>query len=70
MVKEYINDEDIIVVFCGDILFIKEEILKRLFEYYIENKYYVIVFIIRVGNLIGYGRIIRDKKGDFFKIVE
>ena len=37
MAKEYINDEDTIVVLCGDTPLIKEETLKRLFEYHIEK---------------------------------
>ncbi|HBL5347536.1 TPA: bifunctional UDP-N-acetylglucosamine diphosphorylase/glucosamine-1-phosphate N-acetyltransferase GlmU [Clostridioides difficile] len=70
MAKEYINDEDTIVVLCGDTPLIKEETLKRLFEYHIENKYHATVLTTRVGNPTGYGRIIRDKKGDLLKIVE
>ena len=70
MAKEYINDEDTIVVLCGDTPLIKEDTLKRLFAYHIENEYHATVLTTKVENPTGYGRIIRDENGDLLKIVE
>ena len=70
MAKEYINDEDTIVILCGDTPLIKEDTLKRLFDYHIENKYTATVLTTVVENPTGYGRVIRDENGDVLKIVE
>lgn len=70
MAKEYINDNDTIVVLCGDTPLIKEETLKRLFDYHIENGYHATVLTTKVENPTGYGRIIRDENEDLLKIVE
>lgn len=70
MAKEYINDEDTIVILCGDTPLIKEETLKRLFDYHIENEYTATVLTTKVENPTGYGRVIRDENGDLLKIVE
>ena len=70
MAKEYINDEDTIVILCGDTPLIKEETLKRLFDYHIENEYTATVLTTKVDNPTGYGRVIRDENGDLLKIVE
>ena len=70
MAKEYINDEDTIVILCGDTPLIKEETLKRLFNYHIENNYTATVLTTKVDNPTGYGRVIRDENEDLLKIVE
>lgn len=70
MAKEYINDNDTIVVLCGDTPLIKEETLKRLFDYHVENDYHATVLTTVVDNPTGYGRIIRDENNDLLKIVE
>ena len=70
MAKEYIKDEDTIVVLCGDTPLIKEETLKRLFDYHIENQYHATVLTTKIDNPTGYGRIIRDENQDLLKIVE
>lgn len=70
MAKEYINDNDTIVVLCGDTPLVKEETLKRLFDYHIENQYHATVLTTKVENPTGYGRIIRDENEDLLKIVE
>lgn len=70
MAKEYINDEDTIVVLCGDTPLIKEDTLNRLFSYHLENGYHATVLTTKVDNPTGYGRIIRDSNEDLLKIVE
>lgn len=70
MAKEYINDNDTIVVLCGDTPLVKEETLKKLFDYHIEKDYHATVLTTEVDNPTGYGRIIRDENKDLLKIVE
>ena len=70
MAKEYINDNDTIVVLCGDTPLVKEETLKRLFDYHIEHGYHATVLTTTVDNPTRYGRIIRDENKDLLKIVE
>lgn len=70
MAKEYINDEDTIVVLCGDTPLIKEDTLRKLFAYHLENEYHATVLTTKVENPTGYGRIIRDNNEDLLKIVE
>lgn len=70
MAKEYIDDEETIVILCGDTPLIKEETLKELFDYHIENEYTATVLTTKVENPTGYGRVIRDKNQDLLKIVE
>ena len=70
MAKEFINEDDTIVVLCGDTPLIKEETLKNLFAYHKKHNYHVTVLTTEVENPTGYGRIIRDKNSDLLKIVE
>lgn len=70
MAKDHIKDEDTILVLCGDTPLIKEDTLKRLFNYHIENSYHATVLTTEVENPTGYGRIMRDKNLDLLKIVE
>lgn len=70
MAKDYINEDDTVVVLCGDTPLIKEETLKNLFKYHKENNYFATVLTTKVDVPKGYGRIIRDNNGDLLKIVE
>lgn len=70
MAKEYINDDDTIVVLCGDTPLVQEDTLRRLFAYHIEKGYVATVLTTKVDNPTGYGRIIRDNHEDLLKIVE
>lgn len=70
MAKEHINDEDTIVVLCGDTPLVEEETLRKLFDYHTENAYHTTVLTTQVQNPTGYGRIIRDENKDLLKIVE
>lgn len=70
MAKEFISDDDTIVVLCGDTPLIKEDTLKKLFDYHIENQCHATVLTTKVDNPTGYGRIVRDSDGNLLKIVE
>lgn len=70
MAKEYINDDDTIVVLCGDTPLVQEDTLRRLFAYHVEKGYVATVLTTKVDNPTGYGRIIRDNHEDLIKIVE
>lgn len=70
MAKDLINEDDTILVLCGDTPLIKEETLKNLFKYHEENNYHATVLTTKVENPTGYGRIIRDENLDLLKIVE
>ncbi len=70
MAKEYINEDDTILVLCGDTPLIKEDTLKNLFDYHKENEYFATVLTTVIDNPTGYGRVIRDNNSDLLKIVE
>ena len=70
MAKDTINDDDTIVVLCGDTPLIEEDTLKKLFAYHIENEYMATVLTTKVDDPTGYGRVIRDAEGNFSRIVE
>lgn len=70
MAEEYINDDDTIVVLCGDTPLIKEDTLKKLFDFHVKNECHTTVLTTVVDDPTGYGRIIRDENGDLLKIVE
>lgn len=70
MAKDYIDDEDTVLVLCGDTPLIKEETIKKLFDYHKDNKYHATVLTTIIENPTGYGRIIRDENDDLLKIVE
>ena len=66
--KDYINKEDNVLILCGDTPLIKKETIKRLID---ENsKKDAVILTSIVDNPYGYGRIIKDNKGNFDKIVE
>ena len=66
--KDYINEEDNVLILCGDTPLIKKETIKRLID---ENsKKDAVILTSIVDNPYGYGRIIKDNKGNFDKIVE
>ncbi|OPJ55079.1 bifunctional UDP-N-acetylglucosamine diphosphorylase/glucosamine-1-phosphate N-acetyltransferase GlmU [Alkalithermobacter paradoxus] len=70
MAKEYIDDNSLIVVLCGDTPLIKSETLNNLFNYHKENGYKATVLTTKIDNPTGYGRIIRDSDNNLLKIVE
>ena len=66
--KDYINEEDNVLILCGDTPLIKKETIKRLID---ENsKKDAVILTSIVDNPYGYGRIVKASKGNFDKIVE
>lgn len=70
MAESYINDEDTVVVLCGDTPLITSESLEKLFAYHDSEGCAVTVLTTEVDNPTGYGRVIRDGEGNIIKIVE
>ena len=70
MAEQYIEDEDTIVILCGDTPLIKSETLENLFKFHKNNNYCATVLTTTVDNPTGYGRIIRDENSNLLKIVE
>ncbi len=66
--KDNINEEDNVLILCGDTPLIKKETIKRLI--YENSKKDAVILTSIVDDPYGYGRIIKDNKGNFDKIVE
>lgn len=65
-----IEDDDTVLVLNGDIPLITKASIKEFVDNHIEANSCASVLSTRVINPIGYGRIIRDEKGEFIGIVE
>ncbi len=63
------NSENVLVL-CGDAPFIDEETILNALKVHTEGSCGVTVIAAVPDNPFGYGRIIRDEKGDLLKIVE
>ena len=70
LATEYISDEDSVLVLNGDIPLITKASLEEFIKNHIENQNSASVLSTRILNPQGYGRIIRDERGDFIGIVE
>jgi bifunctional UDP-N-acetylglucosamine pyrophosphorylase/glucosamine-1-phosphate N-acetyltransferase len=70
MAKDEIEDNDIVIVLCGDTPLIKSETLRSLIDYHRDNGYLATVLTTEVDNPTGYGRVIRDEEENLVKIVE
>ena len=70
MAEESVNEDDTVVVLCGDTPLIEADTLEDLFEYHDKGEFAVTVLTTSVEDPTGYGRIIRDSKGNLLKIVE
>jgi len=69
MAEHYIEDEDAVLILCGDTPLIKGETLKEMAQ--LKEKGYAAVVMSAVeDNPTGYGRIIRDELNDFMRIKE
>ena len=70
MAERYINDNERVVVLCGDTPLIKAETISDFVRFHEDNGYAVSVLSAHIENPSGYGRIVRGAGGDFLKIVE
>lgn len=68
--EDEINDEDTVVILCGDTPLMTEDSIKILLDYHKGNKLYGTVLTTLLDDARGYGRIKRDKDGNISKIVE
>lgn len=69
MAEHYIDDEDEVLILCGDTPLIKGETLKEMTK--IKSEGYAAVVMSAVeDDPTGYGRIIRDESNDFMRIKE
>ena len=69
MAEHYIDDEDEVLILCGDTPLIKGETLKEMTK--IKSEGYAVVVMSAVeDDPTGYGRIIRDESNDFMRIRE
>jgi len=64
------NGEGHIVVLCGDVPLITSNTVKKAIEYAKAGRYNAVVISARVEDPSGYGRIVRNSRGDFLRIVE
>lgn len=65
-----IDDNDNVLIVCGDTPLIRNESLESLMNYHDENKNSGSILTAVVENSFGYGRIIREESGQIEKIVE
>lgn len=68
--KEFINDEDTVVLLCGDGPLIKDSTLRDFLKYHEDGNYAASVLTCIVDNPHGLGRIIRNSENTVNKIVE
>ncbi|NLJ57786.1 MAG: bifunctional UDP-N-acetylglucosamine diphosphorylase/glucosamine-1-phosphate N-acetyltransferase GlmU [Tissierellia bacterium] len=66
----YIDDEDVVLILCGDGPLIREETLAEFMNYHSENSFGATVMTACLANPKGYGRIVRKTDGSVDKIVE
>ncbi len=65
-----LEDEEAVMVLCGDAPMITAETLRTMIEQYIEDKAKAIVLSADIEDSKGYGRIVRINDGPFERIVE
>lgn len=68
--SDFIGEEGLTMILCGDTPLITGETLKALVDTHIEEKNAITVLTAKVDDPTGYGRIIKDNWGKFVKIVE
>ena len=70
LASDQIEDSDTVLVLNGDIPLITKASIKEFIENHQQSKSKASVLSTKVLNPVGYGRIIRDDKGEFIGIVE
>ena len=68
--EEFIGKDGLTMVLCGDTPLITGRTLKALVDTHLAEGNTITVLTARVKDPTGYGRIIKDKAGNFIKIVE
>ncbi|HHZ02161.1 MAG TPA: bifunctional UDP-N-acetylglucosamine diphosphorylase/glucosamine-1-phosphate N-acetyltransferase GlmU [Tissierellia bacterium] len=68
--EKYINDEDTVLILCGDGPLIRKETLMEFLNYHKKNNWGATVMTAYLNNPKGYGRIIRKEDNSLDKIVE
>lgn len=68
--KDFIGEDGLTMVLCGDTPLITGKTLKALVDCHINEGNTITVLTAKVDDPTGYGRIIKDGNGDFVKIVE
>ena len=68
--KEFIGDDGLTMVLCGDTPLITGKTLRKLVENHIQEGNAITVLSAVAEDPTGYGRIIKDAEGRFVKIVE
>jgi len=68
--RELANYPGIAVILCGDVPLLKPATIKRMLTEHLKTKAALSVLTAIVPDARGYGRIVKDKKGNVVKIVE
>ena len=68
--QEYINDDDTVIILCGDGPLIRKETLQSFMKYHEDNNYAASVMTAYLENPKGYGRIVRNNDSSIMNIVE
>lgn len=68
--SDFIGEDGLTMVLCGDTPLITGDTLKKLVETHVAEGNAITVLTARVDDPTGYGRIIKDNWGKFVKIVE
>ena len=64
------GSDSLLVVLSGDVPLIRVETLRKLIEQHVSTGAACTILAVRLENPTGYGRIIRNERGEFQKIVE
>lgn len=68
--EDNIPDEGNVIVLYGDMPMLSGETIKAFMDFHDEQKNHVSVLTAKVENPFGYGRIVKNEKGEMTKIVE
>ncbi|MGB4440590.1 MAG: bifunctional UDP-N-acetylglucosamine diphosphorylase/glucosamine-1-phosphate N-acetyltransferase GlmU, partial [Sedimentibacter sp.] len=68
--RAFINDDDTVVILCGDGPLIRQETLTDFIKYHTENNYAASVMTSYLDNPKGYGRIVRNADSSISNIIE
>lgn len=68
--RDYINDDDNVVILCGDTPLIEAKTIKELIDFHKNENNHATLLTAKLENPSGYGRIIKNDSGLIKKIVE